>query len=214
MPGPPKPRSRSSSRSGRGGSAHALLAAFEAVPRAPFVAPRLSDLALRDIGLPLGCGQMMAAPSALAAMIGALDLHPGHRVLEIGTGSGFAAAVLARLGAEVVTVERLPLARGRGARAAGRDGGRGHPRPPRGRARRRAGRRALRPHPRPRRVRRTPGRAPRPARARGVPRRGAARSSGIVSSRACGPAMRRVSRASRRSACPRSRPTARRCCES
>ena len=83
-----------------------VLRAFETVPRSRFVPRRFVDVALTDIALPIGCGQTMLAPSFMAMMITALDLRPEHRVLEIGTGSGYGTAILARLAAEVVSVER------------------------------------------------------------------------------------------------------------
>ena len=89
----------------------AVLGAMERVPRELFAPRRFADLARTDIALPLPCGQTMTAPSVVAAMLVALGAEPGHRVLEIGTGSGYATALLARLGCRVVTVERYaPLA--------------------------------------------------------------------------------------------------------
>ena len=57
--------------------------------------------------LPIACGQMIAAPTTLAEMIAALELGPAHRVLEIGSGTGYSAAICARLAASVITVERF-----------------------------------------------------------------------------------------------------------
>ncbi len=85
----------------------AVLRAFETVPRSRFAPHRLADLALSDIALPIACGQSTTAPSLMAEMLTALDLQPQHRVLEIGTGSGYGTALLARLAAEVVSVERF-----------------------------------------------------------------------------------------------------------
>ena len=84
----------------------AVLRAFETVPRGRFVPRRFADLALTDVALPIACGQSTLAPSLMAEMIIALDVRPDHRVLEIGTGTGYGSALLARLGADVVTVER------------------------------------------------------------------------------------------------------------
>lgn len=84
----------------------ALLSAMERTSRESFAPRRLSDLARRDVALPLACGQTMTAPGTVAAMLVALGLRPGQRVLEIGTGSGYVTALLVRLGAEVVSVER------------------------------------------------------------------------------------------------------------
>lgn len=83
-----------------------VLRAMEQVPRVPFVDPSLFALADDDIVLPIGCGQTLLAPTLTAAMLGALDVEPGHRVLHVGTGSGYVAAILGRLAASVVTVER------------------------------------------------------------------------------------------------------------
>ncbi|ACB96272.1 protein-L-isoaspartate(D-aspartate) O-methyltransferase [Beijerinckia indica] len=85
----------------------ALLRALEIVPREIFVPQQFADFAGRDLALPLPCGQTMTAPSLLARMIAALDLSPRHRVLEIGTGSGYATAVLSHIVREVVSFERF-----------------------------------------------------------------------------------------------------------
>lgn len=84
-----------------------LLRAMELVPREVFAPRRFTDLSRTDVSLPLPCGQTMTAPRTVAAMLLALGLQSGHRVLEIGTGSGYVTALLARLGAEVVSVERF-----------------------------------------------------------------------------------------------------------
>ena len=83
-----------------------VLRAMELVPREVFAPRRFADLARADVALPLPCGQTMTAPGTVAAMLEALGVEPGQRVLEVGTGSGYVSALLARLGAEVVTVER------------------------------------------------------------------------------------------------------------
>ena len=83
-----------------------VLRAMELVPREVFAPRRFADLARSDVALPLPCGQTMTAPGTVAAMLVALGVEPGQRVLEVGTGSGYVSALLARLGAEVVTVER------------------------------------------------------------------------------------------------------------
>ena len=83
----------------------ALLRAIESVPRENFVGPAHVDLALRDIAIPLPCGQTMEAPSTLAQMLAALAPRPGDRILEIGCGSGYSTAVLAMTGREVVSLE-------------------------------------------------------------------------------------------------------------
>jgi protein-L-isoaspartate(D-aspartate) O-methyltransferase len=88
-----------------------LLRALERAPRALFMPQRYADIAGRDIALPIGGGQTSPAPSVVAAMIEALDPAPRGRTLEVGTGSGYATALLAQLCAEVVSLERRrPLA--------------------------------------------------------------------------------------------------------
>jgi protein-L-isoaspartate(D-aspartate) O-methyltransferase len=84
-----------------------LLRAMELVPREVFAPRRFADLSRTDIALPLPCGQTMTGPGIVAAMLLALGVEPGQRVLEVGTGSGYVTALLAKLGAEVVTVERF-----------------------------------------------------------------------------------------------------------
>jgi protein-L-isoaspartate(D-aspartate) O-methyltransferase len=84
-----------------------LLRALEIVPRETFVPHRFSDLARRAIALPLRCGQILPDPWLTAKMIEALAPSPCHRVLEIGTGSGYATALLARLAREVLSIERF-----------------------------------------------------------------------------------------------------------
>ena len=83
-----------------------ILRAFESAPREEFAPYRFRDLANRDISLPIGCGQTMPRPVELARRIAALDVGRGRRVLEIGVGSGYATAILARLAREVVSLER------------------------------------------------------------------------------------------------------------
>jgi len=84
----------------------AIMRAFETTPRELFAPHRFRDLAARDMSLPIGCGQTMPAAADLARRLEALAIEPHHRVLEVGTGSGFSAAVLSRLAREVVTIER------------------------------------------------------------------------------------------------------------
>jgi protein-L-isoaspartate(D-aspartate) O-methyltransferase len=85
----------------------AVLAAMREVPREAFVPAPQRDLAYRDSPLPLGHGQTISQPYIVALMIQALDPQPGDRVLEIGGGSGYAAAVLSQVVAQVYTIERL-----------------------------------------------------------------------------------------------------------
>jgi protein-L-isoaspartate(D-aspartate) O-methyltransferase len=88
-----------------------VLAAMEAVPRELFVPPELIDRAYEDGALAIGCGQTISQPLVVARMAHLLELAPGDRVLDVGTGSGYHAAVLARLADHVWTVERhRPLA--------------------------------------------------------------------------------------------------------
>jgi protein-L-isoaspartate(D-aspartate) O-methyltransferase len=84
-----------------------LLRALEKVPREIFVPHRFVDLARRDLALPIGCGQTLSEPSLVARMIEALAPLHQQRVLEIGTGSGYATAVLAEIADEVVSIERF-----------------------------------------------------------------------------------------------------------
>ncbi len=83
-----------------------LLRALERAPRSLFMPQRYGDIAARDIALPIGCGQTAPPPSIVAAMIQALDPAPASRILEIGTGTGYAASLLAQLAGEVVSLER------------------------------------------------------------------------------------------------------------
>ncbi|MDB5590242.1 protein-L-isoaspartate O-methyltransferase [Enterovirga sp.] len=87
----------------------AVLRAMERVPRDIFAPRRYGDLARQDVALPLPHGETMTAPAVVAQMLAALAVRPGQRVLEIGTGSGYVAALLARMGAEIRTVERHPV---------------------------------------------------------------------------------------------------------
>jgi protein-L-isoaspartate(D-aspartate) O-methyltransferase len=88
-----------------------VLAAMGKVPREKFVSARQAAFAYDDGPLPIGEGQTISQPYVVARMTEALALAPTDRVLEIGTGSGYAAAVLAEIAAEVYTVERIaPLA--------------------------------------------------------------------------------------------------------
>src|SRR5262245_5019319 len=90
----------------RGISDQAVLRAMDEVPREHFVSSEIVDAAYADQALPIACGQTISQPYVVAYMTEQLDVQPGHRVLEIGTGSGYQAAILSRLAREVVTVER------------------------------------------------------------------------------------------------------------
>ncbi|MDE1567725.1 protein-L-isoaspartate(D-aspartate) O-methyltransferase [Aquabacter sediminis] len=83
-----------------------VLRAMELVPRALFVDPALRPLAYLDVALPIACGQTMSQPTVVATMTEALAVNAAHRVLEVGTGSGYHAAVLSQLASEVVTLDR------------------------------------------------------------------------------------------------------------
>ena len=95
----------------RGVTDTAVLAALEAVPRHLFVSTDQRAKAYDDRPLPIGDGQTISQPYMVALMTSLLELRPGERVLEVGTGSGYQAAVLSRVAAEVYTIEiRKPLA--------------------------------------------------------------------------------------------------------
>jgi len=90
----------------RGISDPAVLAAVESVPREAFLPPELAEFAYLDRALPIEKGQTISQPYIVALMTQALELKPHDRVLEVGTGSGYAAAILARVAREVYTIER------------------------------------------------------------------------------------------------------------
>jgi protein-L-isoaspartate(D-aspartate) O-methyltransferase len=90
----------------RGVTDAAALAAMLAVPRHEFVPEEVRSHAYDDLPLPIGGGQTISQPYIVAAMTAALHLQPGDRVLEIGTGCGYQAAVLSCLAKEVFTIER------------------------------------------------------------------------------------------------------------
>ena len=85
-----------------------VLAAIGNVPRHLFVPAELEPLAYANEPLPIGAGQTISQPYIVALMTELLDLVPGDRVLEIGTGTGYQAAVLAELGCRVYTIEIIP----------------------------------------------------------------------------------------------------------
>jgi len=92
----------------RGISDPAILNAFRTVPRESFVPEDLVTSAYQDTPLPIGEGQTISQPYVVALMADALKLTGAERVLEIGTGSGYAAAILGKLARQVFTIERLP----------------------------------------------------------------------------------------------------------
>jgi len=91
----------------RGIQEEAILNSFLTVPRHVFVSSRLQDIAYEDIPLPIGEEQTISQPFVVAYMATLALLNKDSRVLEIGTGSGYAAAILSRIAAQVYTVERL-----------------------------------------------------------------------------------------------------------
>ncbi len=92
---------------GLGISDRHVLNAIETVPRTLFVPKPWRAQAYADRSLPIDCGQSISAPSMVGLMTAALDVSDRHSVLEIGTGSGYGAAVLSRLARRVTTIERF-----------------------------------------------------------------------------------------------------------
>ncbi|MBU2109052.1 protein-L-isoaspartate(D-aspartate) O-methyltransferase [Mesorhizobium sp. 10J20-29] len=92
---------------GKGIVGKELIAAFEATPRGDFVPERWQEAAWAEGMVPIECGEAIEGADLQAQVVHALAIEPGHRVLEIGAGSGYTAAVMARLAARVVTVERF-----------------------------------------------------------------------------------------------------------
>ena len=84
----------------------AVLRAMDEVPREHFVEAHLTDAAYADQALPIACGQTISQPYVVAYMTEQLEVRPEHKVLEVGAGSGYQAAVLSRLAREVVSIER------------------------------------------------------------------------------------------------------------
>jgi protein-L-isoaspartate(D-aspartate) O-methyltransferase len=91
---------------GRGIRDESVLAAMANLPRDLFVPPHLRSDAYNDDALPIASGQTISQPYMVARMTELLEVRPGSRVLEVGTGSGYQAAVLARLGCSLISVER------------------------------------------------------------------------------------------------------------
>ena len=83
-----------------------VLTAMENVDRAPFIKGLFSERAYEDMPLPIACGQTISQPSVVGIMTQALNVQPRDKVLEIGTGSGYQAAILAQLARRVYTVDR------------------------------------------------------------------------------------------------------------
>jgi protein-L-isoaspartate(D-aspartate) O-methyltransferase len=114
---PPEPEWIERQLRSRGIDDRRVLDAMTRVPRERFVPAGLRGLAYADEALPIGAGQTVSQPYIVAFICQALALSGGERVLDVGTGSGYQAAVLAELAAEVHTIERIP-ALAHGARAA------------------------------------------------------------------------------------------------
>lgn len=91
----------------RGVSDKTVLDAMRKIQRHLFVQDALASRAYSDSALPIGEGQTISQPFIVAYMSELLQVQPGHKVLEIGTGSGYQAAVLAEMGADVFSVERI-----------------------------------------------------------------------------------------------------------
>ena len=91
---------------GQGAVPKALIAAFEATPRRGFISGQFHSIAWSDGMLPIECGEAIEGADLQAAVIASLAIEPGNRVLEIGTGSGYTAAVMSRLASRVVTIDR------------------------------------------------------------------------------------------------------------
>jgi len=85
-----------------------ILEAFRAVPREAFLSKDYADLAYGDHPLPIEAGQTISQPYIVALMIQSAEIKPGDRVLEVGAGSGYAAAVMSRIAGQVVAIERQP----------------------------------------------------------------------------------------------------------
>lgn len=99
----------------RGVTDERVLSALASVPRESFIPPEFQDLAYEDRAVPIGLDQTISQPYIVAYMTEQLQVSPHHRVLEIGTGTGYQTAVLSRLAACVYSVERLGSLQGRAA---------------------------------------------------------------------------------------------------
>ena len=85
------------------------LNAMERIPREAFIPPGRRHASYDDIAIPIGEGQTISQPFIVALMISSLQVQPKDKVLDVGTGSGYQAAILSRLANEVITVERAPV---------------------------------------------------------------------------------------------------------
>jgi protein-L-isoaspartate(D-aspartate) O-methyltransferase len=90
----------------RGLDSTALLAAFRAVPREEFISPDYASYAYQDSPLPIESGQTISQPYIVALTIHAAGIKPGDKVLEVGAGSGYAAAVIGQIAGRVIAIER------------------------------------------------------------------------------------------------------------
>lgn len=111
MPAPPDSQLRrmvDEQLRGRDIADERVLAAMEQVPRELFVPPDLRHRAYEDAALPIGSGQTISQPYMVARIVEELGLDGDEKVLDVGTGSGYQAAVLAQLGDEVHSIERIP----------------------------------------------------------------------------------------------------------
>jgi protein-L-isoaspartate(D-aspartate) O-methyltransferase len=106
----------------RGVSDERVLRAMSLVPRHAFVPDAHASTAYADCALPIGFGATISQPYVVALMTEALHTGPGLRVLEVGTGSGYQAAVLAACECDLFTIERVPELHARAARALGESG--------------------------------------------------------------------------------------------
>ena len=97
----------------RGISDPRVIEAFRKVPRHLFVPEKFREEAYNDYPLPIGEGQTISQPYMVAIMLEKAELEPHHRVLEIGTGSGYQTALLAEIAGEVYSIERVPELAGR-----------------------------------------------------------------------------------------------------
>ncbi len=117
------PRRRLAERLAEAGVKDArVLEAMASVPRHELVPEALRSRAYQDAALPIGDGQTISAPSRVAIMSEALELEGSETVLEVGTGSGYQAAILSRLASRVISIERLPGLAARARRALDRLG--------------------------------------------------------------------------------------------
>ena len=90
----------------RGVTDAAVLGAMEQVDRGPFITGLFAERAYEDTPLPIACGQTISQPSVVGLMTQALQVTPRDKVLEVGTGSGYQAAILSKLARRVYTVDR------------------------------------------------------------------------------------------------------------